>query len=220
MLPIQSGIPFVSFPVAQKTEKLNPLEDFFCACWNGNLDWARDLKKQYPSIHQAKDTYGDNILFEFCSSCTLNLKQQKIVQWLIQECQMDLEEKDAQGHTVAWQAMIGGNLSLFKIVLKNGANPNEGFPGCPRRKMLHYLITEIDNLKNRSKGDFKMIQLLVKAGADINALDENNQTPLDLTCNQSDCVLFGLLWELGAKTAMALRVSCPSHNFRVSSVVK
>jgi len=62
---------------------------------------------------------------------------------------------------------------MLKALLKHGVNPNVTTLGDP---VLHHLIH--DHKKNPYQ--LEMIQLLLDAGADVNVLDRDGNTPLDI----------------------------------------
>jgi len=99
-----------------------------------------------------------------------------------------IDALDSQNRTALWYAVKSGESSSTKYLLDNGANPNVR-GGHLQNTILHAAVEE---------NDLNMCQILVAMGANIDALDLQNGTPLmyAVKYNRSDVARY--LLENGA----------------------
>lgn len=97
----------------------------------------------------------------------------RLVQYLIKS-KADLNAKDESGQT----PLMGSSPAIHIILLKAGADPN--IPGYDVNTALHYACYY---------GWVDVVQQLIACGADVNACNKNEQTPLWLTCTDSSASL-------------------------------
>ena len=106
--------------------------------------------------------------------------------------------KDTPLHVAA----AGYRVEIAKLLLDAGADPNSAL-NHRRGRPLHYagdgyIVSKLWNEKNQ----VAMIQLLLKAGADINAQDKNGATPLHRAVRTRCAAAVKCLLDAGADTTI------------------
>ncbi|CAM2864466.1 ankyrin repeat domain-containing protein [Legionella worsleiensis] len=96
--------------------------------------------------------------------------------------------------TVILSTINGRSRDLFCYLLRNGASAN--FLNRDRSSPLHYTIKQCQ--KNNEEAFF-IIEELVSFGADMNALDTNGRTPMQIAASSCNTPLCQLLEGLNAK---------------------
>ena len=79
-------------------------------------------------------------------------------------------------------------VNAIKILLNNGANPNQNFGPQPP---LFYILHEIPI-------NYEILEALISHGADVNHISFHQETPLFVACSQHDLTAISLLLEHGA----------------------
>lgn len=90
-------------------------------------------------------------------------------------CDVNLE--DNEGYTPLIFAVGWGFSKLTQILLEAGASCDTDIYFCSSTRPLHLAV------KNKHTN---IVALLVEAGADLNALDDNHSTPLHLIARETD----------------------------------
>ncbi|XP_034949608.1 ankyrin-1-like [Chelonus insularis] len=99
---------------------------------------------------------------------------------------VDIEAADEEGRTPLIEACIYGNVVAVKVLLDNHANPN--VTNHCGQTPLHFICF------GETESTLKIIQLLLKHNADIEAVDEEGRTPLFEACNSENIgAVVGLL---------------------------
>lgn len=96
---------------------------------------------------------------------------------------------DEYGRTPMHWACRKGFADEVKLLLRYGANPNR--PNSFGRTALHESF-DYDGLSQEG------IELLIRAGADVNAVDKNNETPLFLAAWRGNLTSVKLFMQHGA----------------------
>jgi len=78
---------------------------------------------------------------------------------------------------------------VAKFLLEHGANPNIHYPACNTTMPLHLTA---------GQGNLEEVQLLLKYGADVNGLEQNNSTPLVYAVGGTSKEIVELLFANGA----------------------
>lgn len=113
-------------------------------------------------------------------------KQDNIVKKLI-ERKIDVNNQDYKGRTPLIYSVGHKNYEITKLILENGGIID--IPDFARNTPLWYATFEV-------KGkDYKMVKLLVDAGADPSHLNKVNKTPIDMAKTFKDEKLLTILTE-------------------------
>jgi ankyrin repeat protein/beta-lactamase regulating signal transducer with metallopeptidase domain len=95
----------------------------------------------------------------------------------------DVNTKDNKGGTALWYAKDQGYTEIAEILIKHGAKE------IAPKISLHRIVT---------KGDIEQVKSLIEKGADVNAKDDNGQTPLHLAAQSGYRDMVKLLVTKGA----------------------
>jgi hypothetical protein len=89
--------------------------------------------------------------------------------------------QDSNGHTALFEAVIFNKARVLEILLECGANPNVVRPGYARSDLTPLHLIEYDN--------HKLVKMLVKHGAKIDATDDYGSTPLSTVIRKNKNLL-------------------------------
>lgn len=102
---------------------------------------------------------------------------------------ININTRDENGHTPLHRCVIRNNLELIQELIQLGADPNtidNNHRGSPLHSAAHFGYAEV-------------VEMLFNAGAEINALNDDNETPLHIALEYSNTEIAQLLLRLGAK---------------------
>lgn len=102
---------------------------------------------------------------------------------------ININARDENGHTPLHRCVIRNNLELIQQLIQLGADPNtidNNHRGSPLHSAAHFGYAEV-------------VEILFNAGAEINALNDDNETPLHIALEYSNTEIAQLLLRLGAK---------------------
>ena len=100
-----------------ETKGFNQKTPFLCAAQNGQLAIAKLLKKRGADIN-AKNELGNNALHFACYYSG----SVAMVEWLLDECKIDIESKENYQKTPFLWAAQNGQLGIAKLLKERGAN--------------------------------------------------------------------------------------------------
>ena len=107
--------------------------------------------------------------------------------FLIEVCQLPINEKDLYGQNPIYYSAREGHLDLCKLLIEKGSNINlEDKFG---QTCIFYAIIQ---------GHYDIVKYFVENGADINKIDKKNQTPLSYASKLNQERIVELLIEKGA----------------------
>jgi ankyrin repeat protein len=157
-------------------------DDLFQSIINGNSLNIPKLIEKYPDLANARWNYRKTLLHVSAEKGDINL-----VKYLVGKIDVDVLNNHCL--TPLHLAVANANLEVVRFLLDYGANiklkNEEGFT------VLHFLTKEIrknmiegqelvDLKNNYNENHLKIANLLIKKGADINALDELGRSPIYL----------------------------------------
>ncbi len=156
--------------------------DIFTAIKNNNLE---DVKRFVE--------HGVNLEYPTANAFTpLHMavaeNKPEIVKYLVEECKVTIEPKDGAGLTPLIRAAYDGNIPVAEILLKNKADIEAG--DLHLKRPLHWATR-----RNR----LQMVVWLLDRGADINALDDHNNSALMMAEQIGHTSVADLLRSRGAK---------------------
>ena len=143
------------------------------AILKGGLEVVRTLVEDEGSEILNYDRPGWNSALLFAAQAG----HANIVQYLIEDCEMDINESDEEGHSALHLAADGGYTDVINVLFEH----DELIKNCKDkhgRLPIHYAV---------QNGHFKATELLVEKGQDYKAVDNKGSTPLHLAA------FFGLL---------------------------
>ena len=105
----------------------------------------------------------------------------------------DISRIDNEGWTPMHRAIEINNIEIIKLLLFKSGNSNLNFTNCQENTPLTYAIY---------KGDFDVIEFLVKNRADTNFKDELGWTPMSRAIDAQNIAIVRLLCEYGADLDM------------------
>jgi len=104
----------------------------------------------------------------------------------------DINAKDKRSLTPLFVASVFGNEDIMKLLLENNADPNAR--DNEKETPIFYAIFRSTKLKNAKE----VVKILLRYGADVNAVNKNGRTLLHLAVSYADLDLIKLLVENGA----------------------
>lgn len=107
--------------------------------------------------------------------------------------------------TLLFEAIIGGNPEVVKILLQKGADPNQD-SGSGYSSPLMFAVANCDR---------ELVRLLANSGADINFINYRDMTALDIAREKGFGEIVQLLLQLGAKE----KISSPQRERALFSAV-
>ncbi len=146
------------------------LTDFLAAVKEGDFDKVETLLNSGTDIKESLPN-GMNGLHISCIAGLMQLADLLIRRGLDVNCEM------ANGLTPMHLAVQSNNQSMVGLLLAKKGNPNK--PNAEGRTAVHWCAAVKDSRLDPNNR-FKMANVLVKGGADINAKDINGKTPADL----------------------------------------
>jgi uncharacterized protein len=174
----------------------------------GNNDLLEHKLNDNPSLAESKTEQGISIL-QFAAYCRNNFavdiirkNKQKLdifeaasigdtttISQLLDETRNLLNSFSPDGFTVLGLASFFGHLSLVKLLLDKGANPNIASNNQFKVAPIHSVC---------ASSHFDITELLIRHGADINAKQMKGVTPLHSTAHNGQTKLSKLLIDNGA----------------------
>jgi ankyrin repeat protein len=187
------------------------------AYYDGSAEVARLLIAKGADVN-ARDKGGFSVLEVASQNNNLGVAR------LLLENNAAVNTADMLGQTPLHMAAGSGSQSgdLVRLLLAHGAKVNAPCLDAPmkvsngdirlgRLTPLHYAVT----------ANYEAVKALVDAGADVNALDIRNETPLSLAVatDHADPKIVKLLLDRGARRASALKWARLYHNPAVLAVL-
>ncbi|KAI2476881.1 Arp Ankyrin repeat protein [Pyrenophora tritici-repentis] len=142
-----------------------------------------------------------------------------------------IDIQDSTGRSALAWAVEYGWVVATKALLQHGANPNQLVQSSNTASPLLHLAIAMPVSSNTDNGSLGVVKELLKAGADINAVDHENWTPLHVAASWNnydiiqELVTFGgeiLEWDLVTndnQSAMDLSLNS-GINHQVQSILK
>jgi len=124
----------------------------------------------------------------FGLACYYGLEE--LVIFMVNKSLVDINLKNSHGYTPIFSAILSGNFNIVKHLLDNGANLH--IKNTRNQNGLHILCNEA------SIQSMDIAHLLLDHGVDVNAVDDNNNTPLVYAISWKNKELQKLLIEYGA----------------------
>ncbi|XP_023247975.1 serine/threonine-protein phosphatase 6 regulatory ankyrin repeat subunit B-like [Copidosoma floridanum] len=118
------------------------------------------LQSAEREIHD--DDWSNALLFTACVKGSY-----RIVEYLI-SCKLPLDNKDAEGRSALFYAVLGGDIRTFKLLMDNGANLHQLDKNGAN--LMHYAVESINH------HDF--VQLLLENNVNVNVCSKYNGMPL------------------------------------------
>lgn len=175
-LPIFEGVPICSTFILNSKSTLKP----------GSIVWKSESQICVSTIDY--DILLDIDFYEMLFSAISSENICKI-QDLIKKVP-DINYQDNNGWTALIKASYSGQLDVINILLENGASPN-----CTNFKGTPCLMYALSHFKKSPGNDAKPLELLLKAGADLSAIDRYGLSTIDYIYN-FDAKLKGKLTHL------------------------
>jgi len=155
-------------------EEWTPL---FFACFEGHIKIATLLLEEGANINH-KNYEGDTILHILTSSIKMTYMDKcKNIFNLLIEHGIDINETNNSGNTPLTMACVSGNFDEAKILLELGASTDVNSYNLYGGKT-PLIYATINNYP-------KIIEILIKAGVNINEKDESNMTARDYATRPS-----------------------------------
>eukprot|EP01119_Soliformovum_irregulare_P019396 TRINITY_DN6129_c0_g1_i1.p1 TRINITY_DN6129_c0_g1~~TRINITY_DN6129_c0_g1_i1.p1 ORF type:complete len:454 (+),score=86.18 TRINITY_DN6129_c0_g1_i1:63-1424(+) len=154
----------------KSTAEWERLADFLVAAENGNLAKIQKMLKDSPSFIHAQDAEMKTGL----QLATLN-GHFSVVQYLLQQGS-DYNTQDKSGWMSLHAAAYARNHDIFLLLLEK-PEIKVGTENADKNTPLHYMARtpfDSDNLH--------ILDILIRKGANINAQNNNGETPLHLAC--------------------------------------
>ena len=180
--------------IRQETANLQSLH---LGARTGDIDMIKDFHKHGSSL-EARDGKGQTVLFHAVKG-----KQHHIVQWLLEEGNVNVQAVDKEGLTVLHVAAQGCDLRGAELLVRNRADVN----ALSSKNLTPLLCIP------RSEG-VQVLRFLQEKGADVNAMDKdgNRITHKAATIGQSASLLFKVASDLGADINAKGRLgNTPAH---------
>ncbi|MGH7448750.1 MAG: ankyrin repeat domain-containing protein, partial [Longimicrobiales bacterium] len=171
------------------------------AAGGGHLESVRVLLDAGSDVHGSGDAHAMDVIG--WATCTAEAHRD-VVDLLV--------ERGARHHV--FSAIALGDPDLLRRVVENDA-------GAMRRRLsrfeqeqtpLHYVIAPADGLVGglfRTGGHYRMLELLIELGADLEAVDAKGRTPLAVAMLRGDHEAMRLLYAAGAREPRLLETTPP-----------
>lgn len=138
-------------------------QSFKEALKKGNIDLVKDLLKEIGDIN-LKDRDKNTLLI-----LASKWNKLEVAELLLEQIGVDLEIKGELERTALMWAVSQGNLEMASLLLGKGANPNA--KGLVGMSLLIYAV-------NGDEPNYEIVKLLIDSEVDVNARDNNGDTPL------------------------------------------
>ena len=140
------------------------------ACYYGKLEIARALLSHGASANSTKGELGQTALHLVLKGNRRGQDGIRIVRLLL-EHGADVNAQDSNKETPLHLASYYGEFAIVRALLIHGANPNGA--NIHGQTPLHLL-----SLWPHVENEARLIGILVEGGADVDARDKDNETPL------------------------------------------
>ena len=158
---------------------------FFCALVKKDLD-ALNICKYLVEIGvkpSHKDKYEQTCLY-YC----VREGKYETSKYLIEECNLPINEKDIYGQNPIYYAARDGHLNLCQLLVEKGSDVNlEDKYG---QTCIFYAIRE---------GHYDIVEFLIKHGANVNKIDKKKQTPVSYAMKHNRDKIVELLVNNGGR---------------------
>jgi ankyrin repeat protein len=158
---------------------------FFCALVKNDLD-ALNICKYLVEIGvkpSHKDKYNQTCLYY-----TVREGKYETSKYLIENCNLPINEKDIYGQNPIYYAARDGHLNLCQLLVEKGADVNlEDKYG---QTCIFYAIRE---------GHYDIVEFLIKHGANVNKIDKKKQTPVSYAMKHNKDKIVELLVNNGGR---------------------
>lgn len=180
--------------VLPSTALAGPNEDFFGAAMVDNVREIRSLLSQGFDPNTVERERGDTALI-----LALREESMNVFEELVNARGINLDAKSGNGDNALMIAAYKGNLPAVETLLAKGASVNR-----PNWTALHYAA---------SSGATKIVELLLRAGANPNALSPNKTTPLMMAAGGGHASTVKLLLDNGANATLRNEVGMTALEF-------
>ena len=142
-----------------------------------NLDYVnRDIigaKIAKFLIERGADVDDKNCCLSTPLQIAASNKYHRVVELLLQHG-ADFSLKNRYGLSILHSAVCGNRIEIIKIFLEKGLDPND--------RSLYGLTPLVSWIMNLKECSSSILELLIKFGADIDAIDNFGETPLHVSC--------------------------------------
>eukprot|EP00833_Pecoramyces_ruminatium_P000916 jgi/Orpsp1_1/1174948/evm.model.c7180000052063.1 len=121
-----------------------------------------------PNQHQQYEKMGENIITLNPIICAIQQSNKNIIQYLVEEVGINIPLLDEKNHFIIY-AIKNSNFSIVKCLIKYHADIN---------RKNEYGWTPLIQAMYKKPLNIDLIKYLIENGADINAVDNNNENAL------------------------------------------